>query len=162
SEPRTSGRSSATSIRCSRWPKTRSSGYVERPDSPHLELKSFLLNNRTDPKILFSGHRGSGKSTALNRLASDSEIRQRFFVVQLSIKDELNVADLTYTDLLVAMGHRLYIEAEKRLLLDDKLKRDLDGWSAELTASRTTSASAELKVEGWYGVNPIVHELIGV
>src|SRR5207249_2278837 len=75
--------------------------YVERPDSPHLELKSFLLNNRTDPKILFSGHRGSGKSTALNRLASDPEIRQHFFVVQPN-------------------------------------------------------------GPGWYGVNPIVHELIGV
>ena len=49
--------------------------YVERLDSLHLEIKNFLLNDQTDSKILFSGHRGSGKTSTLNRLVSDPEIR---------------------------------------------------------------------------------------
>ena len=39
-------------------------------------------------------------------------IQRNFFVVKFSIKEELNVADLTYTDLLVAIGHRLYEEGK--------------------------------------------------
>lgn len=122
--------------------------YVERPDSPHLELKSFLLNNQTDSKILFSGHRGSGKTSTLNKLASDPDIRQKFFLVQFSIKDELNVADLTYTDLLVAMGHRLYSEADKKTYLKDDLQKDLDEWSTQISKSRAVTDQAEVKVEG--------------
>jgi septin family protein len=121
--------------------------YVERPDSPHLELKSFLLNNQTDSKILFSGHRGSGKTSTLNKLASDPDIQQKFFLVQFSIKDELNVADLTYTDLLVAMGHRLYSEADKKTYLKEDLKKDLDEWSAEISRSRSVGDTGEVKVE---------------
>ena len=74
--------------------------YVERPDSPEEEIKVYLLNNSTDTKILFSGHRGSGKSSTLSKLAHDPEIQKAFLVVKFSIKDELNVADLSYTDLL--------------------------------------------------------------
>lgn len=122
--------------------------YVERPDSPHQQLKIFLLNNRTDSKILFSGHRGSGKTSALNKLVSDPDIKKRFFVVQFSIKDELNVADLTYTDLLIAIGHRLYEEAATNVGLDENLRTDLDRWSGEVSRIRTTADVAEAKVEG--------------
>jgi hypothetical protein len=78
--------------------------YVERPDSPHLEMKALLMNTTADCKTLFSGHQGSGKTSTLNRMAADPEIKQKFCIVQFSIKDQLNIADLAYTDLLVAMG----------------------------------------------------------
>ena len=121
--------------------------YVERPDSPHQDMKVFLLNNQADAKILFSGHRGSGKSSTLNKLASDLDIQQKFFLVQFSIKEELNVADLTYTDLLVAIGHRLYQDAEKRVWLDEKLKKDLDQWSAEVSRVWSTKDEAAVQVQ---------------
>ena len=121
--------------------------FVERPDSPHLEMKAVLLNTTADTKTLFSGHQGSGKTSTLNKLAADPEISGKFFVVQFSIKDELNIADLTYTDLLVAMGARLYAVAEKALRLNGKLKKDLDEWSAEVSRVWSKTDQAEVKVE---------------
>lgn len=125
--------------------------YVERPDSPELEMKALLLNTTADSKILFSGHRGSGKTSTLNKLAADPEIRNKFFVVQFSIKDELNIADLTYTDLLVAMGARLYKSAEERLKLPNDLKKSLDDWSAEVSRVWSKIDQAEVKVEAGIG-----------
>ena len=127
---------------------SRDDWYVDRPDSPHDEIKVFLLNNATDCKILFTGHRGSGKSSTLNKLTADPEIQERFFVVKFSIKDELNVADLTYTDLLLAMGHRLYEDADERMFLNTKLRQDLDAWSAEISQVWTKTAEAGIKLEG--------------
>ena len=125
--------------------------YVERPDSPHLEMKALLLNTTADSKILFSGHQGSGKTSTLNKLSADSDIKQKFFIVQFSIKDELNIADLSYTDLLVAMGARLYEEAIKDRRLSAKLKDDLDKWSAEVSHVWAKTDQAEAKVEAGIG-----------
>jgi hypothetical protein len=125
--------------------------YVERPDSPHLEMKALLLNTTADSKTLFSGHQGSGKTSTLNKLAADPEVKQKFFIVQFSIKDQLNIADLTYSDLLVAMGARLYAVAEKALRLNDKLKKDLDAWSAEVSRVWSKTDQAEAKVEAGIG-----------
>jgi hypothetical protein len=124
--------------------------YVDRPDSPEEEIKIYLLNNGTDTKILFSGHRGSGKSSTLSKLACDPAILKAFFVVKFSIKDELNVADLTYTDLLLAIGHRLYEEGKG--WLSAKLSEDLDRWSAEVSQVTTTTDGAEAKVQAGIGV----------
>ncbi len=68
--------------------------------------------------------------------------------MKFSIKDELNVADLTYTDLLVGVGHRLYEEAEAKMSLDNKLKEDLDRWSAEVSKVSTTTNQAAAEVKG--------------
>jgi len=125
--------------------------YVERPDSPHLEMKALLLNTTADSKILFSGHQGSGKTSTLNKLAADPDVQRKFFIVQFSIKDELNIADLSYTDLLVAMGARLYEEAIKDRRLSAKLKDDLDKWSAEVSHVWAKTDQAEAKVEAGIG-----------
>lgn len=123
--------------------------YVDRPDSPEEEIKVYLLNNSTDTKILFSGHRGSGKTSTLSKLASDREIVEKFLVVKFSIKDELNVADLSYTDLLVAIGHRLYEEGKG--WISKTLKDDLDRWSAEVSQVTTKTDEAEAKVQAGIG-----------
>lgn len=45
--------------------------YVERPQSASIQplIAELELDERSDDKTLFSGHRGSGKTTELNRLA---------------------------------------------------------------------------------------------
>lgn len=64
--------------------------YVARPHAPLGEMKTYLTTNRQHVKILFSGHRGSGKSTELARLAED--LRDRFFLVTVSARS-LNLPD---------------------------------------------------------------------
>ena len=70
-------------------------------------------------------------------------------MVKFSIKDELNVADLSYTDLLVAVGHRLYEEGKG--WISKTLEDDLDKWSAEVSQVTTKTDEAEAKVEAGIG-----------
>jgi hypothetical protein len=62
-------------------------------------------------KVLFSGHRGSGKSTELMRLAED--LQNEFFVVPFSARS-LNLADLSYVDIMLACAAALFREATDR------------------------------------------------
>jgi predicted AAA+ superfamily ATPase len=55
--------------------------HVEREGKPLNKLiRALLREHRQPPKYFFSGHRGCGKSTELNRLAADEKIKQKFFV----------------------------------------------------------------------------------
>ena len=121
--------------------------YVNRPDNPHEEIEVLLLNDPTPLKLLFSGHIGSGKSSALNRLTDDSEIKNKFFVVQFSVHEDLNIVDLTYSDLLLAIGRRLF-DAAGRAHLDLKpnLLNDLERWTGEVTSEWKTSDAASAEV----------------
>jgi hypothetical protein len=79
--------------------------FVARPMSPLEELR-ILLKERAGPqKILFTGHRGSGKSTELAKLAQG--LRDEFLPIQYSIKDRLNLFDLTYVDVVLSLGLEL-------------------------------------------------------
>jgi hypothetical protein len=127
----------------------RKDWYVDRPDSPHEEIKVLLLNDPTPLKILFSGHIGSGKSSALNCLAIDPEIKNKFFIVKFSVQRDLNIFDLTYSDLLLAVGKRLFDEADGAgLALADKLLNDLEKWTTEVAVVSNRSQSADVTVKG--------------
>jgi len=53
--------------------------FVQRPNSPIGELRVLLQDAAEAQKILFTGHRGNGKSTELARLSSN--LRFQFFVL---------------------------------------------------------------------------------
>ena len=127
--------------------QTRADWYVEREDEPLERMKIHLLNDRTDTKVLFSGHRGSGKSSLLDKLARDPEIEAKFLVVKFSVKEALNVADLAYTDLLIAMGQRLFEVAEEQAVLSRSLLENLDRWSAKRTVTRKRGRAADAIVK---------------
>ncbi|MFA5353476.1 MAG: P-loop NTPase fold protein [Thermodesulfovibrionales bacterium] len=63
-----------------------------------------LINKEKNYKLLFSGHNGCGKSTFLNLLADDKEIKADFHLVKYSIKEivDPNLAD--YIDLLLSVA----------------------------------------------------------
>ena len=86
--------------------------YVERKDSPLDEIKEYLLReNQSELKILFSGHRGSGKSTELNQLMADDDIQIRYFITHYSVREVLDLASLDYVDLLFSIGAEIYSKA---------------------------------------------------
>ena len=79
--------------------------FVARPASPIDDLK-ILLEDTTDPeKVLFTGHRGSGKSTELAKLSQ--QLGDQFFIVHYSVKSVLNLFDLTYVDVVLSLGLEL-------------------------------------------------------
>ena len=65
---------------------------------------------------LISGHRGCGKSTELLRLAKDLEDK-KFLVVYFAADEDLDVGDLEYTDLLVAIIKRLERPWQKKIFI---------------------------------------------
>jgi hypothetical protein len=76
--------------------------YVPRGDSPINALMNDVVNTNGSAKVLFSGHRGSGKTTELYNLKEKLE-EKGFNVVFVAAVKEMNVADLYYTDLLLAL-----------------------------------------------------------
>lgn len=85
--------------------------YVERPQSASLQplIEELELDERSDDKTLFSGHRGSGKTTELNRLAQ--ALAPTHIVVRMNAESLLNLGDVDYTDLLVVMGLEVFRHA---------------------------------------------------
>lgn len=129
--------------------ESRKEWYVDRPDNPHDEIKVLLLYDTTPLKILFSGHIGSGKSSALNCLTRDIEIKEKFFIVQFSVERDLNIFDLTYSDLLLAIGKRLFEEADRAGLdLELKLLADQEKWTAEVSVVKKKEQAAGVTVKG--------------
>jgi hypothetical protein len=114
--------------------------YVKRKYNPLEEIKrNLLLNNIHPPKYLFAGHRGSGKSTELNRLMAYPEIQEKYFTVNYSVKEVLDTASLEFSDLLVSIGAQIFIKADKsNLQIRDKLLQELNEWKdkIELTMAK--------------------------
>lgn len=125
--------------------------HVEREGVPLNRLKRALLrDHRQPPKYFFSGHRGCGKSTELNRLAEDEEINRRFFVVKYSLKDVCDVNNLDYVDVLFSIGAQLYIQyTDSGNELRDELIEELEGWKNNIVERvREDITSFETSVEG--------------
>jgi len=88
--------------------------YVSRQDDPLSELAEELTLPRRGlpPKILFTGHKGSGKSTELMRLAG--RLDEQFFVVPFTVEESLDLFNMTYVEVLLVMGINLFQEAQTR------------------------------------------------
>lgn len=104
--------------------------YVKRKNSPLEAMKRVLLRDSPgSPKFLFSGQRGTGKSTELNTLMMDEEIWERYFVVHYSVWEVLDTAGLDYTDLLFSIGAQIFIKAiNAKVKLRERLLEELSIW----------------------------------
>ena len=129
--------------------------YVERRNNPLSEIKWDLLNeNPIPPKFLFSGHRGSGKSTELRTLVADEGIQSKYFTVHYSIRDILDPADLKYTDLLLSIGLRIFAEAATaKLRLKRRLLDELNRWIGLVEIEKENIAEEDGEVEASAGLS---------
>lgn len=104
--------------------------------------------------MLFSGHRGSGKTTELHQLRRELE-NQGFFVVYLDIDNVLDMNDVEYQDVLLSITDKLYAEMEVQgWRLNEKLLRNLSDWFAEkiVVTEKVTAFDAELSSEAEGGL----------
>ncbi len=108
--------------------------YVERPGNPFDQLQASLLAPYfRPPKFFFSGHRGCGKSTELRRLAVQPEILAKYYPVHFTIRDEADINNLDFKDVLLAIGGRLYREYTSRCRkLPDHLEKELEAWRGRI------------------------------
>lgn len=114
--------------------------YITRPGDPIAELIDGLLSPfYKPPKFFFSGHRGCGKSTELLHLMANPQIQKKFWPVVFSIRDEADIIDLDFRDVLLAMGGRMFLEFRKQGgVLPSKLMKDLESWRGRVEEEVTT------------------------
>lgn len=103
--------------------------YADRPDES--SITSLIDELQIDPshndKTIFTGHRGSGKTTELARL--EDKLESTHTVVRFNVEGLLNLGDVDYADLLVVLGLEVFKKADqdRPKLNEDRLK-DLVFW----------------------------------
>lgn len=98
---------------------------------------------------LFTGHRGSGKSTELLRLKKELE-KRNFFAIYIDVEELLDLVDLDYLDVLLSIAKQTEEELRKSdIALNDTLLSSLGDWFAEkiVEKSQATDLSAGLKTQ---------------
>ncbi|HEY72034.1 MAG: hypothetical protein DRJ03_27425 [Chloroflexi bacterium] len=132
--------------------------YVDRPGNPVAELEQALTAPFYQlPKYFFSGHRGCGKSTELRRLAVNPDIRAKFWPVHFTIREEADVNNLDYRDVLLAIGGQVY--RQYRVgggRLPKQLLKELDQFRGQveqeitITPSGLTGSEVEGKLDAFF------------
>ena len=114
--------------------------YINRPGNPIAELTDALLAPfYRPPKFFFSGHRGCGKSTELMHLLSSDEIHKKFWHINFSIREEADIIDIDYRDVLIALGGRLFREYQKTGgKLPKQLLNEINGWRGKVEKETST------------------------
>jgi energy-coupling factor transporter ATP-binding protein EcfA2 len=104
--------------------------FVPREGSPRRRLKISLTVRINEPqKILLVGHRGSGKSTELNKLAE--EIADRFGVIGFNVLDVTGRTNLEYEDLMLAISTQVTQDCIDKHLIGRPLSDPVrSGWEA--------------------------------
>lgn len=122
------------------WPLTPGTNgapnpfYINRPGNPIAELTDSLLSPFfRPPKFYFSGHRGCGKSTELMHILANPRIQKKYWPMNFSIREEADVIDLDFRDVLLSIGGRMFREYRRMGgELPDQLLKDLDGWRGKV------------------------------
>ncbi|MEI6757421.1 MAG: hypothetical protein WCK85_06165 [Chlorobium sp.] len=103
-----------------------------RGDNPVMSLKRRLLAKPAGKlQILFSGYRGCGKSTELNKL--QREISDDFIVLNFSVLKELDPVNINYVELFVITMEKLFdVVEEYNIRINPQLLKSIGEWSRRL------------------------------
>jgi hypothetical protein len=120
--------------------------YVDRPGNPTSRLERELLREYSQtPKYFFSGHRGCGKSTELRRLAVNPKILKKYWPIHFTIRDEADINNLDFKDVLFAIGARLYRDYSKAgKKLPEQLIKELNTWRGQVETEVKTNLTGRI------------------
>jgi hypothetical protein len=129
--------------------------YINRPLNPIAELIDALLSPfYRPPKFFFSGHRGCGKSTELLHLVANPGILKKYWPVNFSIREEADIIDLDFRDILLAIGSRMFRDYRKAGgKLPDQLLKELNGWRGKVEEEVKTIHSGRAAFEMGAGID---------
>ncbi|MCS7287461.1 MAG: hypothetical protein RMK30_10730 [Anaerolineae bacterium] len=120
--------------------------YVPRPPlfNPGPLQEALKAANPGD-KLLFSGHRGSGKSTELLRIYSQLEGQNP--VIHINVETILDLGDIDYHDVLLALGEGLAREARKlKVRAASKSIKKMQSWYEEVFREQGRGIEAEISI----------------
>lgn len=119
--------------------------YVERPEECSINglLDELQLDRSEDDKTLFTGYRGSGKTTELHRL--EEALQGDHLVVFMNVEEFMNLGDIHYTDLLVLLGLEVFRVTQKAgFRTEERLLKDLRFWYEEHILEKAKGTEAEV------------------
>ncbi|HJH32360.1 MAG TPA: hypothetical protein C5S50_09360 [Methanosarcinaceae archaeon] len=111
-----------------------------------LQIRLELgLETREPIKFLFIGHRGSGKTSTLNRLISNLD--DRFFVVDYSVLDLLDINDITYVDVVFSILAKMLEKVqEDGMELGKSLNERAKRWGSSIIKTKIDTNGKEAGV----------------
>lgn len=122
---------------------------TEAIEGVNLQLKFFKPGKFST--ILFTGHRGCGKSTELRRIQKQWE--SDYLVIYSEVNLETDINTLRYVDLYLIIIKQVEYELRKKgLRFDAKLLKDFEDWFKEVTketeekVERSVGATGSLEV----------------
>jgi hypothetical protein len=129
--------------------------YINRPGNPISELIDALMAPfYRPPKFFFSGHRGCGKSTELLHLAAHPGIQKKYWTLNFSIREEADIIDLDFRDILLAIGSRMFRDYRKAGgKLPDQLLKELNSWRGKVEEEVKTIHSGRAAFEIGAGID---------
>lgn len=105
-------------------------------------------------KQLITGHRGCGKSTELKQLVARLR-EQKFFAVYVDIENTLDLGDLSYLDVLVAVAKGISEAMNTEgIPITKNLLKHLDEWFAEKILREEEKEDIETVLETEFSVKP--------
>jgi len=140
--------------------------YIQTDDvrdeiSPTVDEIKLHLRNERPCKILFAGHRGSGKSTELVRL--QSQIEDEFYIIKFSVSDHLDLYNLEYSDLILLLIERIFKQAsDDGYIRNEKLIQTIYDWFSIITKIETKSTDSTARAEAGVGTPSILDKLLCV
>lgn len=103
--------------------------------------------------ILFTGHRGCGKSTELKRIQKEWEKYYR--VIYLEVNEETDINDVGYTDFYLITIKQVEFEMRRLgLKLDPRLMENFEAWFKDVTQETERSVESSVSVEGEATLGP--------
>ncbi|WP_427156952.1 P-loop NTPase fold protein [Aliinostoc sp. HNIBRCY26] len=103
--------------------------------------------------ILFTGHRGCGKSTELKRI--QKLWQENYHVIYLEVNEETDINDASYTDLYLIVIKQVEFELRKLGLSFDKgLLQNFESWFKEITKETEESVEKSVSIEGEATLQP--------
>jgi energy-coupling factor transporter ATP-binding protein EcfA2 len=107
-------------------------------------------------KQLITGHRGCGKSTELKQLQAKLQ-EEKLFTVYFDVENVLDLGDLNYLDVLVAMARAITeTVSEAKLKIPQTLLQNLDKWFAERILTQESMHDIKGALETEFAVAPTV------
>jgi AAA ATPase domain len=96
--------------------------------------------------ILFTGHRGCGKSTELQRIRS--QWQQEYLVIYLEANEETDINDAEYTDFyLIVIKQVEFSLRQLGLSFNAGLLRNFENWFKDITKENEQSVESSISIE---------------
>jgi len=96
--------------------------------------------------ILFTGHRGCGKSTELHRM--EKQWQAQYLTIFLDVEEETDINDLIYIDIYLMIIRQVEVALrELKISFDSELLKRFEDWFKQITKETEASVNYSLDTE---------------